>query len=341
MKKIIAVFLSVLLLLSLAACSKDAIYGSVSDNAVEAPNRAAEGKDVSVYHRNSGSGSTAPSGTDNETISQKLIRKISITIETEDYEAFLEGITEKAAALGGYIEEIEASTSGKYPSATLTVRVPAAELDAFTERVAGSGNITYQHESQQDVTLQYVDTESHITALRAEQDRLLALLDQAGSLTEVLEIEDRLTQVRYQLESYERSLRALANQVDYATVTIDLTQVKTYSPTEEVGFWENIRIRLKENLGSLWELLKSIFSFLIIWFPYLLLFLVLPVILLVVLIKRSSRKAKNRAKSAPGAAANRAANYAAQGGQPRPNGPAQTRQEPRKPAEENTSKEAE
>ena len=165
--------------------------------------------------------------------------------------------------------------------------------------MAGLGNITYKHESQQDVTLQYVDTESRIAALRTEQERLLELLDQADNLSEILEIEDRMTYVRYELESYERSLRALADQVDYATAVIEVTQVTVYTPTQEKGFWENIGTGLLGSLQDLWDFVKNAFSAFVIALPYLLIFLVLPAVLVIVFVKRHLRKKKDRPRKDP------------------------------------------
>ena len=312
MKKLLAILLAALMLLGLVACSQSAAkedsYAPEGNYYVtEAPSQA--GRTESNYGGAlyDSPGGTGKSGTTADAATgQKLIRKIRLSVETEDYQAFMEALDGKIFELGGYIEDIEASTSGSYPRATVIIRVPANQLSALTDSVAGIGNVTYKHESQQDVTLQYVDTESHITALNTEQDRLLELLEQAGSLSEVLEIEDRLAHVRYELESYERSLRALANQVEYATATVEVSQVRVYTPTEEIGYWENIRNGLKDSLSGLWEFLKDLFRLFIISLPYLLIFVILPLIILIVLLKRHSRKKKARLEAARQAKAEQA-----------------------------------
>lgn len=304
MKKLFAILLAVLMLQGLAACGANAMSDAKEAYYVGETTPAEAGFGYS-YRTGSNGNEAIPAATDssapadNAGSSQKLIRKIRLSVETDDYYAFLEDFTGKIAALGGYIEDMEASTSGSYPYATIVVRVPANQLSALTDSVAGIGNITYKHESQQDVTLQYVDTESRITALKAEQTRLLELLEQAGDLSEVLQIEDRLTEVRYQLEAHERSLRALANQVEYATATVEVSQVRVFTPAEKPGFWENIGNGLSSSARGLWEILKDVFSFLVINLPYLLVFVGLPLILVIVLVKRHNRKQKARRKAAP------------------------------------------
>jgi len=323
MKKMIVIILAVLLLLSLPACSaSDGKYMSASVGIEEpelyeyhaAADEAFYGSDYKSYGASgenlnydyeesyeyapqSAEESTAPKAD----VGQKLIRRISLSVETEDYQAFIDAITKKINALGGYIEDMDARTSGGSPRATILVRVPADQLSALTESVSGIGNITYKHESQQDVTLQYVDTESHITALRTEQERLLELLSKAENLSEVLEIEDRMSYVRYELESYEQSLRALSNQISYATATIDVQQVKVYTPVEEeeVGYWEGIRRGLSSSVKRLWEGAKELFSNFVISLPILILCLLIPALILFLLIKHWVRKSKARRANAP------------------------------------------
>ncbi len=63
--------------------------------------------------------------------------------------------------------------------------------------------MTSQSESAEDVTLQYTDTESRIASLKNEQERLNALLEKADTLENIFKLEERLTEVRYELENYQ------------------------------------------------------------------------------------------------------------------------------------------
>ncbi len=292
MKRWIPLLLALALLLSLTGCSGSA----KADAAV--PQAAAD------YNSNGVSGGSLYDGYEYEMAEeaaeipspnatadgQKLIRKVYLNAETEDYYGFMEALQQDVAALGGYFEQIEARTSGNYPSANLTIRVPAARLDELTQKVDGFSNITYRSETQQNVTLQYVDNEARIKALETEQERLLELLEKGDNLTDILEIENRLSEVRYQLESAASTLRALANQVDYATVTLDVRQVEVFTPVEQPGYWENIGSGFKSSLQSIGSFFKNLFSGLIIGLPYLLLLLVLPAVIVLLIIRRYRKK---------------------------------------------------
>ena len=91
---------------------------------------------------------------------------------------------ERTKELGGYIERSDvyngSQASGyRSSSASLKVRVPSDRLDEFVEEVAERTNVTNRSEYVEDVTLQYVDLESHKKALYAEQESLLSMLEQA------------------------------------------------------------------------------------------------------------------------------------------------------------------
>ena len=141
-----------------------------------------------------------------------------------------------------------------------------------------------------------MDTQSRRDALQTEHDRLLELLAEAENLSEVLEIESRLTEVRYQLQSIESQLRTYDNLVDYATVSLTVNEVKVYTDTEEKGFWEELGDGFIDSLKGVWNFLKNAFSFCIIALPYLLLISIVPLTVLIIVLvgckKRKARKAQ-------------------------------------------------
>lgn len=229
---------------------------------------------------------------------RKLIRRLSLSVETENYPELLSKIDAQVRACGGYVENMEAST--RYSSTTryanLTIRVPADQLDSFAGFVGEVSNVVYRTESNEDITTTYVDTQSRRDALKTEHDRLLELLAEAENLSEVLEIESRLTDVRYQLQSIESQLRTYDNLVDYATVSLTVNEVKVYTDTEEKGFWEELGDGFIDSLKGVWNFLKNAFSFCIIALPYLLLISIVPLTVLIIVLvgckKRKARKAQ-------------------------------------------------
>ena len=226
---------------------------------------------------------------------QKLIRRVHISAETEDLETLLGSLTAQVRALDGYIENQElyngsAYSSYRHRSANLTIRIPAAKLDAFIGEVHSVSNVVSYNESQEDVTLTYVSTESRIKALETEQERLLELLSQAENMSDLLEIESRLTDVRYELENVTSQLRVLANKVDYATVDLYIDQVKVYTEVEEQTVWQRIGSGFKQNLSDLGEWLTDFFVWLVTYSPQLVIFALIAVVAIRLLRRRNKKR---------------------------------------------------
>jgi len=154
--------------------------------------------------------------------------------------------------LGGYVENSSISgnsysyTTTRY--ASYTIRIPADKLNEFVDIVGELGNVTQENESVEDVTLQYVDVESHKKALETEQARLMELLSTAENMEDLLAIESKLSDIRYEIESYESQLRLLDNQIDYSTVHVEIFEVERMTDAGEKGFFEEIKERFGDNL---------------------------------------------------------------------------------------------
>lgn len=228
---------------------------------------------------------------------RKLIRRISLDAETEDMDTLLSGIDTKVAELGGYVESREVRSGSSYASykqsryAILTIRIPAERLDEFVGHVGDVSNVTSTNESSEDVTLNYVATESRMKALQAEEERLLALIDDAANLSELLQLESRLTEVRSELENVTSQLNLYDNLVDYGTVNLTISEVTQYTPTEEPGFWERISTGFATSMKNLGIIMKELVIFFICAIPYLIPLAVIAGVVLLI-IKLVSRKKK-------------------------------------------------
>ena len=269
MKKMTVLLLTLCLLLTLTACgssSKNTAGIYREEAAAEAPMMAA---DNSIALKGNGeSGSTAlPEN-------RKWIITVDMNVETENLEELQAALDEKISALDGYVEDQSthngsAYSTRRYRSASWTVRIPAEKVDQFTEDVAGIANVVSNNLRREDITLQYVATESRVLALQTEETRLLELLAQAETMADLLEIEARLTDVRYELENYASQLRLYDNQVDYATIYLYIEEVQQYTPMEEPSLWERITDGFKDSLEGLGESLENLLVFLIVATPYL------------------------------------------------------------------------
>ena len=228
--------------------------------------------------------------------SQKLIKRVDMDAETEDLEALLPQLLAEISALGGYVESQEIyngspSATYRYRHAQLTIRVPAENLEGLVQQVKGASNVVNYNESVEDVTLAYVDMETRILVLETERDRLLELMEQAKTMSDLLEIEARLTDVRSALESINSQLRVLQNQVSYATIELYINQVKAYTKVEEQTVWQRIGSGFKKNLQNIREDLVDFFVWAVTYSPQLILWAgIFAVVIMVV--RRNFRKRK-------------------------------------------------
>ena len=286
-------FIALLLALTMLAGCGGASYAK-NEMAMEMP-MATEAASAPLY-------SAADSASPEVTTDQKLIKRVNMDAETEDLEALLPLLLEEISALNGYVESQEIyngssySASYRYRHAQLTIRVPAENLDSLVSQVRGASNVVSYNESVEDVTLAYVDMETRILVLETERDRLLELMEQAETMSDLLEIEARLTQVRGDLESINSQLKVLQNQVNYATIELYINQVKAYTEVEEQTVWQRIGSGFKKNLQNIGEDLVDFFVWAITYSPQLILWAGI-ITLVVIVLRRRFRKRK--VKKAP------------------------------------------
>ena len=205
---------------------------------------------------------------------QKLIRTMNLEVETDDMNALLGPLEGKIKAMGGYIESRNvrngsSNISRRYRYANLTIRVPVDRLDEMTEHIQGQTNVVSINESAEDITLTYVATQSRVKALEVEQERLMELLAKANNMSDLLQIEERLTSVRTELEKVASQLRLYDNLVDYGTLHLSITEVQEFTVVEEKTVWQKIGSGLSDNWKTLCQGAENVFVFLVTSLPFL------------------------------------------------------------------------
>lgn len=290
-QKVLSVLLTLALLLGLTACGSSTSETAAANSMVmrESYDEAAEEAGAVMEAGNGSDATVLPEN-------RKWIITVHLSAETEDLDATLSALEEAITELDGYVEDQSiyngsAYSSRRYRDADLTIRIPAEDVDGFTENVAGMANVIRREKNLEDITLQYVATESRMTALETEEARLLELLEQAETMADLLEIEERLTDVRYELESVTSQLRLYNNQVEYATIYLSLSEVQEYTPVAEPTLWERIRDGFRDSLKGLKDGAVDLLVWVITMSPYL-----VVLAMLILLLRPVLRKIRNRKK---------------------------------------------
>lgn len=236
--------------------------------------------------------------------SAKLIRTVHLDAESKEYDALMTTLDTTITELGGYIENRDAyngsESSRRSRYCYMTIRVPADKLDQFVTLVSENCNVYNTSETVENVTLEYADTAARVEALETEQARLLELLEAAESLEDILKIEERLSDVRYELESYASQLRVLENQVSYSTVHLNVNEVEELTPVEEPTVWERIRDGFTDTLEDVTDGAVDLFVWLISESPVLVIWAtVITVVVMIVRTVRRKHKKEAKKEEAP------------------------------------------
>lgn len=224
--------------------------------------------------------------------SRKLIKEISLSVETKDYDNYIQGLRNKVTSSGGYIETSNESNSSEFRSFTATIRIPVGKTDSFTEFASDNVTVQRRSESVEDVTEEYVDIEARIKVYKAEEESLIEIMKQAGNVTDLLSVKESLADVRAKIESYTAQLKSLENLTDYSTITLTVYEVEREVETE--GYWSRIWNNVINGFKNVGKIITALFSFTLSAIPY----LVIPAIVtvIIVIIVRHLKKKKSSDK---------------------------------------------
>lgn len=171
---------------------------------------------------------------------QKIIYYVKYSIETLDFDVAVKKTNALVSKFGGYIQSSnitgKARSSGAYTqprTASYTLRIPTERLNEFFDAIGGVGSIRSESLTTENVSLKYTDIEARLKSLEVQEERILEMLSKAESLEYVLELESRLSEIRYEIENYTSKLNRYDSLILYSTVTILLSEVYELTVTEQ------------------------------------------------------------------------------------------------------------
>ncbi len=314
MKKTISAVLAVLMILVLltAACGSNGIDGT-SDREVYSGYNSLTPEKTSSFKNAQAERSDSPSPTSavktgektDITSNQKLIKTLRVEIETLDFDQSVIRLRALVESSGGYIENStvygQSYQNSKRRTATFTVRIPVQQLEKTEEELSTLGNIISSTANVTDITLTYADTAARVSALEAQRDSLLSMLQKAENLQDLLTIQDHLTDVEYQLESYASKLRLMDNQVEYSSISLTLEEVKILTEPEDESFGARLGKLFKDSLKSVGNFFEDLVLFLLGRLPILLVWgvVIAAIILIIRLLVRKNRKSRRNKPVVP------------------------------------------
>ena len=223
--------------------------------------------------------------------SRKLITTVDLSVQTREFEKLQKNIEETVTVFGGYIESSTVYNNNYWSSydtakedlsgsrsTSYTLRVPEKRLDEFLEKLHDGANVTRESRSVEDITLEYVDIASRKRALETEAESLEKMMEKATELSDIIQIQSELTDVRYQIDSIESQLRTYDNQVDYSTVNLDVDEVRIYTQPANASVWEKISTGFMESLRNVGNGIMDAAVWIIVHIPQIVLAAVILII---------------------------------------------------------------
>ena len=205
----------------------------------------------------------------------KIIRTGSIELQVSDVPRALQTARDGIVALGGYVGASNTSNDGDQPSAEITYRIPADHWEGALDLLRGLNGLTTkvvtEHTEAVEVTGQVIDLQARIKNLQASEFALQGIAERATKVSDVLEVEARLTDVRGQIEELTAQLKDLSDRAGYATLTARFSVPVVATEVAAKG-WEP-RAVVDEAAASMISILQSLANagiwFLIVWLPIL------------------------------------------------------------------------
>lgn len=269
--------------------------GSGMDNGMNGMYGMSEGtEDSAAGEGESGNSGRSQSG-------QKIIYRTNLSVETKTFDEFIEYVNTALEAAGGHIEssQIYGSSYDSYRSnrnATIVARIPAEKRNTFIDQISDQSNVTSINNSSENITLSYVDTESHIETLKIEQERLLSLLEKAEKIEDIIALEERLSSVRYELQNYQSQKNIYDYEVEYSTVTMDIYEVVRESAVKDETIWDRMKSGFSDQMYRIYVGLQNF----AVWFVSNIIFLIIwavVIIAAITIIKKIWKKKRIEGKT--------------------------------------------
>ena len=233
--------------------------------------------------------STAP-----EIIDRMIIKTGTMNLETEKYDESINQITDYVKKAGGFItnSSSQVNASGKKQGA-ITIRITSDKYDMMIKDMSNFGKVLNSQINGNDVTSEYIDLQARMTTQAELEKRLLSLLNEkTAKLVDVVEVEEKLSSVRQNIEQSQGRMKYLKNQSDFSTLTVSVYEPSLMITSSGGGFFYEIERGFSKGLKGFTEVLSGMITFFIALMPVVILILILTYIAVLIYKKSKARKLK-------------------------------------------------
>lgn len=230
----------------------------------------------------------ADGGTSSQSNSQKIIKTASIYMQTKDINSLLDKINAEISSLNGLTSSYSQDKYNDSGSVNAVVQIPAERLDEFIAFLDEVGAVKSKQISSKNITEIYTDTESRIKAYETEEKTLLGILEKCESVADIITVQDRLSEIRSELETLNNTKKLYDSQISYSSVELSISEVDRVKKTSD-SFGSEVWEKLTENVYNIGRFFRSFAIFILSAAPYLAIIAVAAVIIIAIVKKRKHR----------------------------------------------------
>lgn len=174
------------------------------------------------------------SGVNAELQNRKLIKNGNISLEVLDYQAVYDQILTMVDSYGGYIQNSQTDvyssyededTAKQFKYGSITMRIAYDQFDAVYSELGAIEKVTNQSQNVKDITAQYRDTVNEVKNFEVREEALRKIMESAQTVSEVIEVERELSEVRAKINNLQQSLQQWDRLVEMSTIVVQITEV--------------------------------------------------------------------------------------------------------------------
>jgi Domain of unknown function (DUF4349) len=203
-------------------------------------------------------------------LTRKVIQSGEVTIQVKQYERFFEALQKRVGMINGYVSNVQSHRSGDaVSSASLTLRIPPEQLHSVVSWLREQGMLINERIQTEDISEQYYDLKARLENARRFETRLLEMLkSETGKLQDLILVEEKINQIREQIEQMEGKLRYFDALTNLATLSIQIQVESAYVPPQAPTFVQRAVRSAKKSWKALWSATQNAAILLIMVLPW-------------------------------------------------------------------------
>ena len=174
---------------------------------------------------------------DADVVERKIVTNVDMNVRVDDVNDAMEAVTNLVDTSGGFVVSVSRTEDEDETFAFMSFRIPSNDLEAILSRVRDiSERVERENRSSQDVTTEFVDIEARLGNLKAAEQQLMVLFERSGKVSDVLEVQRELTNMRGQIESLQGRLNYLSQTTATSLVSVWFHPTSSTAPISDPGW---------------------------------------------------------------------------------------------------------